>query len=120
MRMDHHCPWAGNCIGLKNHKYFVCFMFWTIIACLHVAISSPLMNKNAQILPDAAQVRWSRQFYPFSTVLVPMLAIAVSFGVTFLFLMHIHFLYKNETTIESVDLGANNRYQLQKSRDNVS
>jgi len=110
MRMDHHCPWAGNCIGLKNHKYFVCFMFWTIIACLHVAISSPLMNKNAQILPDAAQVRWSRQFYPFSTVLVPMLAIAVSFGVTFLFLMHIHFLYKNETTIESVDLGSNNRY----------
>jgi hypothetical protein len=41
---------------------------------------------------------------PFNVALVPMLAIAVAVGVLFLFLMHINFLYKNETTIEVGDL----------------
>lgn len=44
MRMDHHCPWTGNCVGMKTHKYFICFCFWTIVACLHVYFSTPFVN----------------------------------------------------------------------------
>ena len=43
MRMDHHCPWMGNCVGLRTHKYFLCYLFWTVIACLHVGISSAIV-----------------------------------------------------------------------------
>merc|ERR1719235_1018284 len=28
LRMDHHCPIIGNCIGWKNHKYFALTTFW--------------------------------------------------------------------------------------------
>ena len=35
VKLDHYCPWTNNAIGVKNHKFFLLFIFYTFILCAY-------------------------------------------------------------------------------------
>ena len=120
MRMDHHCPWTGNCVGLRNHKYFVCFCFWTIAACLHVFVASPLLNRHLSFNPASADSEWVMQFKILSPIFAPMVAGQVVIGVGLLLCLHMRFLKRNETSIECGELMFYNPYRLSPLEENTN
>jgi len=93
LKMDHHCPWIMNCVGFKNHKYFLLLLFYSTIACWFVA-GTMLGSFRDSLGTDT----------PFREMFLLLFAetLAVSLGtlVTVFFAFHIWLSSQAMTTIE--------------------
>lgn len=52
LKMDHHCPWIYNCVGFRNHKYFLLMLLYSSIDC-HIIIWTMMYTLRATYKPDA-------------------------------------------------------------------
>ena len=109
MKMDHHCPWIGNCVGLWNIKYFYLFLFYATLGDLIAAVLLYFKFKQTDI-SDKFKNQTASTIYELIFIFKEqiilligiMLAIAMTVSIGFLFYLQTKNLINDTTTLELI------------------
>jgi len=122
LKMDHHCPWVANCVGLNNLKYFILFLFYATLGdfiaffCLiskliyidiDAKINDNLVYGNKTVSKGGNNSNNKTAFDLFFDLKDPLLcflgiilAFFMTVSIGFLFAVQLNNVLKNKTTIE--------------------
>jgi len=93
LKMDHHCPWIMNCIGLRNHKFFFLSVVYAVLDCYFISCT----------VLESVQHAASEETTPlnrFLLVLCMTLAVIMAALLTPFLSFHAWLMFRGMTTIE--------------------
>jgi palmitoyltransferase len=104
LKMDHHCPWMGTCVGLSNHAHFVRFLVY-VVGCLVVNLvaSTWWFLDNYYYIDHSNYVLLGGDWRLVLMVFTVTVSIGTVFFVGALAAYHIRAVYQNKTTIEAME-----------------
>ncbi|XP_042453600.1 probable protein S-acyltransferase 4 [Zingiber officinale] len=98
-KFDHHCPWVGQCIGLRNYRFFCLFISTSTFLCIYIFFFSWL-NIITEKKHHSNLIWKSMKHEVISLILIVYIFIVVWFvgGLT---IFHCYLMSTNQTTYEN-------------------
>lgn len=99
LRMDHHCPWlASKCIGLRNHKGFFLFLFYTALFCCYAA-----QDCGRALIRYVDEEVNGYQTTPITWAVILFMGLIFGLALVPFCAYHAYLICRNRTTLESME-----------------